>query len=178
MKKYCNIQALSDAAKCKAQVVLKNYESSHSGEVRDRRIEPFGFTTNYLDVWGYDLEDRKNKLFKIARIGDVEIQTEPWVAEKKHSAAAIDVFRMSGPNSYHVRLHLTYRAKNLMVEEYPLAEKCIRKNGDSYIFDADVRALEGVGRFVIGLAADVQIVEGEELKAYIHRYVADYLTNL
>ena len=170
-----NIQTLSDAAKCKAQVVLKNYESSHSGEVRDRRIEPFGFTTNYLDVWGYDLEDGKNKLFKIARIEDVEVQTDPWVAEKEHSAAAIDVFRMSGPNRYHVRLVLTYRAKNLMVEEYPLAEKYIRKNGEQYLFDADVCALEGVGRFVIGLAADVKIVEGEELKAYIRQYVAEYL---
>ena len=41
-----NIQALADAAKEKRQVMLKNYESSHSGDIRDRRVDPFVFTTN------------------------------------------------------------------------------------------------------------------------------------
>ena len=33
-----------------------------------------------------------------------------------------------------------------------------------------VQALEGVGRFVIGLAADVKIVEGKKLVEYVRRY--------
>ena len=173
-----NIQALADAAKNKRQVILKKYESSHSGDIRDRRVEPFAFTTNYLDVWCYDPEDGKNKRFKIARIDEVEILEDSWVAEDKHSASDIDVFRMSGPNSYHVRLQLSLQAKNLLLEEYPLAEKSIRKNGDCYIFDAEVCALEGVGRFVIGLAADINIVEGEELKQYIRSYVTDHLAKI
>ena len=170
-----NIQALADAAKNKQQVVLKNYESSNSGDIRDRKVEPFGFTTNYLDVWCYDPEDGRNKRFKIARIDEVEVLHEPWEAEALHSSSEIDVFRMSGPERYHVRLRLSLRAKNLMVEEYPLAEKCIRKNGDHYLFDADVCALEGVGRFVIGLAGDITIIEGEELKGYIRNYVSEHL---
>ena len=173
-----NIQALADAAKNKQFVVLKNYESSHSGNIRDRKVEPFGFTTNYLDVWCYDPEDGKNKRFKIARIDEVVALDEQWKSEALHSAADIDAFRMSGPERYHVRLLLSLQAKNLMVEEYPLAEKCIRKNGDHFIFDADVCALEGVGRFVIGLAGDINIVEGEELKQYIRSYVADHLANI
>ena len=173
-----NIQALADAAKNKRQVILKKYESSHSGDIRDRRVEPFGFTTNYLDVWCYDPEDGLNKRFKIARIDEVEILEDSWVAEDKHSASDIDVFRMSGPNSYHVRLQLSLQAKNLLLEEYPLAEKSIRKSGDHYIFDDDVCALEGVGRFVIGLAADINIVEGEELKQYIRSYVTDHLAKI
>lgn len=170
-----NIQALADAAKNKQQVVLKNYESSNSGDIRDRKVEPFGFTTNYLDVWCYDPEDGRNKRFKIARIDEVEVLDEPWVSEALHNSSEIDVFRMSGPERYHVRLRLSLRAKNLMVEEYPLAEKCIRKNGDNYLFDAAVCALEGVGRFVIGLAGDIVILEGEELKGYIRNYVSEHL---
>ena len=170
-----NIQALADAAKNKQQVVLKNYESSNSGDIRDRKVEPFGFTTNYLDVWCYDPEDGRNKRFKIARIDEVEVLDEPWADEALHSSSEIDVFRMSGPERYHVRLRLSLRAKNLMVEEYPLAEKCIRKNGDHYLFDADFCALEGVGRFVIGLAGEITIIEGEELKGYIRNYVSEYL---
>ena len=144
-----NIQALADAAKEKKMVVLKNYESSHSGDIRDRKVEPFAFTTNYLDAWCYDPEDGKNKRFKIARIDEVQILDEPWAAEAEHNSTEIDVFRMSGPKTYHVRLQLSLQAKNLLLEEYPLAEKCIRKSGDHYIFDDDVRAMEGVGRFVI-----------------------------
>lgn len=173
-----NIQALADAARNKQFVVLKNYESSHSGVIRDRKVEPFGFTTNYLDVWCFDPEDGLNKRFKIARIDEVENLEEPWASEALHSAADIDVFRMSGPERFHVRLQLTLRAKNLMLEEYPLAEKYIRKNGERYIFDADVCAMEGVGRFVIGLAGDITIIEGEELKDYIHKYVSAHLAKI
>jgi predicted DNA-binding transcriptional regulator YafY len=170
-----NIQALADAAKGKVQVILKNYESSHSGQIRDRKVEPFGFTTNYLDVWCYDPEDNRNKRFKIARIDEVVVLDESWAHEADHNSSEIDAFRMSGPEKYHVKLKLSLQAKNLMLEEYPLAEKNIKKSGDAYIFDADVCALEGVGRFVIGLAADIDIIEGEELKEYIHQYVAENL---
>lgn len=173
-----NIQALADAAKGKVQVVLKNYESSHSGDIRDRKVEPFAFTTNYLDVWCYDLEDGKNKRFKIARIDEVELLNEPWAHEAEHNSSEIDAFRMSGPKKYHVILKLSLQAKNLMLEEYPLAEKSIKKSGAAYIFDADVCALEGVGRFVLGLAADIEIIEGEELKEYIRQYVAENLANI
>lgn len=170
-----NIQALADAAKEKKMVVLKNYESSHSGDIRDRKVEPFAFTTNYLDVWCYDPEDGKNKRFKIARIDEVLALDEPWVAEAEHSSSEIDVFRMSGPKTYHVRLQLSLQAKNLLLEEYPLTEKCIRKSGDHYIFDDDVRAMEGVGRFVIGLASDISILDGVELRDYIRNFVSRYL---
>ena len=170
-----NIQALADAAKEKKMVVLKNYESSHSGDIRDRKVEPFAFTTNYLDAWCYDPEDGKNKRFKIARIDEVQILDEPWAAEAEHNSTEIDVFRMSGPETYHVRLQLSLQAKNLLLEEYPLAEKCIRKSGDHYIFDDDVRAMEGVGRFVIGLASDISILDGVELRDYIRNFVSRYL---
>lgn len=170
-----NIQALADAAKEKKMVVLKNYESSHSGDIRDRKVEPFAFTTNYLDAWCYDPEDGKNKRFKIARIDEVQILDEPWAAEAEHNSTEIDVFRMSGPKTYHVRLQLSLQAKNLLLEEYPLAEKCIRKSGDHYIFDDDVRAMEGVGRFVIGLASDISILDGIELRDYIRKFVSRYL---
>lgn len=170
-----NIQALADAAKGKVQVILKNYESSHSGEIRDRKVEPFAFTTNYLDVWCFDPEDGSNKRFKIARIEEVEVLNQPWVAEDKHNSSEIDAFRMSGSEKYHVQLKLSLQAKNLMLEEYPMAEKSIKKAGNDYIFDADVYAMEGVGRFVIGLAADIEILEGQELKDYIHQFVSENL---
>lgn len=172
-----NIQALANAIKKKKKAILRSYESAHSGKIRDRMIEPFTFTTNYIDIWAFDLEDGQNKRFKIARIDHVDILDESWTEEAFHRGAEIDVFRMSGPTKSHVRLKMTLRAKRLLIEEYPLAEKNIRKNVDSWIFDADVYAMEGVGRFYLGLASEIEIVEGNDLKEYIRSYVSEHLSS-
>lgn len=53
-----HIELLGQAILEKKRVILKSYESSHSHEVGDRFIEPFEFTTNCIDIWGYDLEKK------------------------------------------------------------------------------------------------------------------------
>ena len=40
-----------------------------------------------------------------------------------------------------------------------------------------VSRLEGVGRFVIGLAADVKIIDSPALEEYVRNYVNNYLIN-
>ena len=44
-----NVEALSHAIREKKAVRLIRYESGHSGQVRDRLVEPFAFTTNYIE---------------------------------------------------------------------------------------------------------------------------------
>ena len=41
-----NIRRLIEAIEEQRQAVLHGYQSPHGGEVRDRRVEPFAFTTN------------------------------------------------------------------------------------------------------------------------------------
>jgi hypothetical protein len=82
---------------------------------------------------------------------------------------------MSGNESYHVKLELTIKAKSLMTEEYPLSEKFITKKSGRWIFEADVCKLEGAGRFVIGLADQIKILEGDELKGYITNFTNQFL---
>ena len=118
-----NVEALSRAVREKKPVRLVRYESGHSGQIRDRRVEPFGFTTNFIDVWAFDLEDGRNKIFKISRMEEVEVlEDEAWSREAEHERLGMDVFRMAGKEEFRVRLRLTMKAKNLLVEEYPLAE--------------------------------------------------------
>ena len=50
-------------------------------------------------------------------------------------------------------------AKNLLIEEYPLAEQDIRKEGDKWILETMVSGMEGVGRFVIGLAHEIKVID-------------------
>lgn len=169
-----HVEALGEAIKEKRAAVLRNYCSSNSNTIRNRHIEPFSFTTDYAEVWGYDLEDGKCKTFKISRIGEVELSPEPWVFEKKHSRTGRDLFRMSGDDPVHIRLQLTLKAKNLLVEEYPLAAKCLTGSADCWILETDVLRMQGVGRFVAGLMGDVKVLEGEELKSYLAEYGKRY----
>ena len=166
------VQALRNAMEERKQVLLKNYASSNSGEVRDRLVEPFGFTNNHIDVWAFDVEKRENRIFKIPRIEWVDILTSGWAYEPEHHRKNIDDFRMSyDGDGVPVHLELSLRARNLLVEEYPLAESGLKKDGDRWFYDGIVGHMEGVGRFCIGLAADVKVVGSPELEAYIEQYV-------
>ena len=165
-----NVQALSDAIKGRKKVILHGYESANSGNIRDRHVEPFSFTTNYIDIWAYDLENGINKRFKIARIDQIEVLPDSWTAEKSHKAKPIDCFRIHGHRPTRVKLQLSQRAKNLLLEEYPLAEKYVKKSRGHWLFDGPVCGMEGVGRFVLGLRKEIDILESDELKQYVAEY--------
>ena len=166
------IQALRNAMDDHKQVLLRSYASSNSGEVRDRLVEPFGFTNNHIDVWAYDIEKRENRLFKIPRIGWVDVLPHDWAFEKEHHRKKIDDFRMAyDGDGTKVRLELSLRAKNLLVEEFPTAESGIKEKGGKWYYEGTVGMMEGVGRFCIGLAGDVKVLDSPELKKYITDFV-------
>ncbi len=167
------VQNLRYAMDDKKKVILKNYASSNSGKICDRLVEPFGFTNNHLDVWAYDLEKKQNKIFKIPRIEWVDMLSDDWECEDLHKRGLIDAFRMCSDHQTPVRLEMTLRAKNLLVEEFPLAEPDVHQEGDKWIFDGPVSAMEGVGRFCLGLIREVKVIETEELRQYIRDYVKD-----
>ena len=169
------VEALGKAIRGKKKVVLKSYESANSKEVTDRHVEPFAFTTNCIDIWGYDTEKHENRIFKISRIGSVEIQEEAWEYEEKHERSKTDCFRMSGYEQTPVKLELGIQAKNLLLEEYPLAEKDLKREGKKWVLETMVSDMAGVGRFVIGLAHDIKVVDSPALTEYIKEFVSKHL---
>lgn len=169
------VEMLGQAIREKRKVILKDYESANSKEVSDRYVEPFAFTTNCIDIWGYDTEKQENRIFKISRIGYVEIQEEGWKYEENHQMSKTDCFRMSGFKQTKVKLELGLQAKNLLLEEFPLAEKDLRREGKKWVLETMVSDMAGVGRFVIGLAHDVRIVDSPALTEYIKDFVSKYL---
>ena len=165
------VDELGKAVRTKKKVILHNYESGNSHSIRDRLIEPFGFTRDFVDVWGYDLEDGHNKIFKISRIDDVEILDESWTAEKSHRKQGIDIFRMVGKNPVHIKWRISVLAKNLLIEEYPLAEKYLTCKGRDWLLETDVYNMLGACRFYLGLASEIKIVESEEFRAFVQNYI-------
>ncbi|HOT13999.1 MAG TPA: WYL domain-containing protein [Bacteroidales bacterium] len=168
-----NVHALIEAIEDKRCAVLKNYRSSNSNTVEDRQVEPYSFTTNYQQVWCFEPASKSSKLFKVSRIGEVEVLANNWQNEKLHQLPQIDVFRISGHDYIgKAELKLNIRAYNLLVEEYPLAEQYVNcQNHNSFIFSAPVCSYEGVGRFILGLYTDIQILGDEKLKAFIHEKI-------
>lgn len=163
-----NIEALAEAIREKKAVLLKDYSSSHSGTTKNYRVEPFKFNTNYIDFWAYDLGAGMNKCFKVSRIEDVVQLEEPWQCEDAHAADPTDVFRMHGGEPVHVRLQLDNTARNLLVEEFPLAEQGLTQQKDAgWIWEGDIYRLEGAGRFVLGLSDHIRVLDGEPLKAFL-----------
>ena len=164
--------ALNDAMHKKKRVVLKSYESAHSGTVLDRTVEPYRYTEGCMAIWAYDVENKDCRIFKVSRIGKVQITDIDWQNESEHRDGFVDAFRMAGTERYHVRLELSLRAKNLLAEEFPLAVKDIRMENDKWIYEGDVTHMAGIGRFVIGLIRDIRILESDELRSYISEYVS------
>lgn len=162
------VTSLTEAITSHRQVVLRDYASSHTGIVSDRRVEPFAFTTNYVQVWCFEPASGMNKLFKTARIGSVDVLDEAWEHGAKHDSGYVDIFRMTGFDKHRVRLELGMLARNLLVEEYPLAERYITPLDDGrWLLDTEVCNYRGVGRFVLGLMDDVRIVDSPEFAAYV-----------
>lgn len=173
-----NVEALADAIKRRKQVVLKHYESAHSDEAKDRRVEPIEFTTNMIDIWAFDVENADNRMFKVARIQEVEVTDDDWAFKSMHKVQRPDLFRMTGSLNEIISLQLDTRAKSLLLEEFPLAEKELRRENGKWILTTRINSLEGVTRFILGLAADIRILEGENLRDYIRKYDEQYIQNL
>ena len=194
------IETLSEAIREKKVVLLEGYTSSYSGKTKDYRLEPFKFTDNYSGVWAYDLDALKNKRFKILRMGDVIKCNDPWTMEHAHHATPMDPFGIHGEEEYHVVLRMNNVAKNLMVEEFPLTEDLVHPEEEEseegtmtlsqlilplhsmdseeeqyWIYDGMVRGIDGIGRFVLGLQRNIEVVEGDLLKEFLVDNAMDIL---
>ena len=165
-----NVNRIIEAIEEHRQVILHDYSSSHTGSKRDRTVEPIAFTTNYVQIWCYDTSDGKTKLFNTARIGEVELLDKEWQHEDEHRCGFIDIFRNMGFEQMRVRLRLGIMAHNLLIEEYPLSERDLTPIDDNHwLLDTKVCNYAGVGRFVMGLFEDIEIVDSPEFVAYLRQ---------
>ena len=161
------VEQLGVAMRDKNQVVLKNYHSANSNEVRDRLVEPFQFGDNYQTVFGLDTQDKICKQFKLDRIGDVIEMKTKFKFESLHEKNQADIFGFVGDASIWVTLRLSLRAYLLLREEYPLSIPYMEKLEDDYQFNGPVTNFDGIGRFVLGLMDEIKVVKPEEFREFL-----------
>lgn len=171
-KNAINVNRITDAITSKKQVILKNYASSHTGIIRDKPVEAFAFTTNNVQIWCFDLENRVNKLFNTERIESVMTLDTEWQNSALHKIGLIDIFRISGDKQFKVNIELNVMSHNLLIEEFPLAEREVKQLDTSHwLLETKVCSLEGIGRFVLGLANNIRVINSPELSKYLSEKV-------
>ena len=166
-----NVRILKKAIDEKECVELIDYESGHTMKVSDRIVEPYGFSTNYADVYAYEPASGICKTFKITRIGWVRPIGAEWEFEEKHEVIDPDCFRVNGKESIPVTLRMTLMAKNLLIEEYPLSMRDISYKDGYWLLNTVVKDLAGVGRFYLGLSDQIEIIDSPKLESYVKRRV-------
>ena len=177
--KAAAISMLQHACTQKRCVVLHQYASSNGGTVSNRTVEAYNVRPEDGIIVCFDIDRNDVRVFNINRIGYVEIlEEQPWKHIASHKDVKVDVFHMTGDRTIHISLQLDLMAKNLLVEEFPKAKEQVKGHkGDENIwyFDTDVCSIEGIGRFYIGLASHIKILDGEELKKYASEFAKKYL---
>lgn len=168
-----NIRHLNEAIKKKKQVVLRDYRSSNSNSIQDRLVEPISFHRNMTYFSAYEIKSGKVRQFKPERAASVEILAEPFRFEKFHSLSEPDIFGMNAKPEFIVCLDMNLRAANLLKEEFPSSANRIEplENSNLFRFQAICKGYEGVGRFVLGLPGDINVVENEGFKKYLRQKI-------
>ncbi|MBN3519121.1 WYL domain-containing protein [Algoriphagus lutimaris] len=162
------VDELGKGIQRKTQVWLKDYYSLSSDTTSDRLVEPVAFSSTYESIHAFEPESKTMKVFKIERIGEVVISTMPWKFESKHQVPGAQLFGFSGKSRFKVKLKLSKKAYQLMMEEHPNARPFMDvKNRNQYYFEGEVPQLPGLARFILGLPGEIKVEEGEELKAYL-----------
>lgn len=163
-----NLQRLYEAMKLHRQVVLHDYSSAHSDTTGDRAVEPYCFLDNHAAVRCYELQSGQNKTFKVSRIGRVEVLDLLWSYEERHAPVHTDLFRFSGEERLPVVLRLGRLSCNLLKEEYPQAVRLLKPDGDRHwLLSTEVCSFQGVGRFVLGLFEDIEVLESPDFRKFL-----------
>ncbi len=160
---------LISAIKKHKMVKLVNYSSPSSHSVRDRIVEPFFMMNDNKEVRCYEPASDSNKTFKLMRIEKVEILNTSWQHEKRHKQIFTDIFMFSSEHQQHLKMRMGQLAYNLFMEEYPNGRRCVMKDTEpeKWILELDVCDFRGIGRFVMGLINDIEILENDSFKLFL-----------
>ncbi|WP_459995822.1 helix-turn-helix transcriptional regulator [Prevotella dentasini] len=166
-------KTLTQAIQAKRMVRIVGYSSPHSRSVKDRIVEPFLLMNNNSDIRCHEILSGMNKTFRLNRMEHVEVLDTPWIHEDRHRQMFTDIFMFSGEERYPVRLRLGQLSRNIFLEEYPHgARNIVQEDETHWLLTLDVCDFRGIGRFVIGLLPDMEILGSDAFRDYVRAEVA------
>lgn len=169
-----NLNRLFEAIQQERIVVLRNYNSPHSGQISDRIVEPYQFVAENSEVRCFEISSKQNKTFKVGRAERVELLDLLWTHKDQHKEYYTDLFHFSGEQTFPVKLKLGQLATNLLLEEIPGSEPHLTLLDDGKrLFTTQVCSYVGIGRFVLGLYDDIDVVDSPDFQNYLNQRIKD-----
>jgi hypothetical protein len=86
----------------------------------------------------------------------------------------MDIFGLTGDAWYDVKLRLSPTAHYLLIEEFPLAARYIHKRAEVIYFQGIVRHWKGVGRFVLGLPGEIEVLSPTAFQDYLREKIGRF----
>lgn len=167
-----NLKAILTAIREKKCLELHNYTSINSEDISDRIVEPIGFTINHQALIAFEPASGKTKHFKVDRIMEARVLRADMAHQEFHESARPDPFGMAGEPPVKMELKLSKRAGNLLREEFPLTESALRQNSDgTFHCHITVHGFKGAGRFILGLADEIEIIRPNALITYLNERI-------
>lgn len=167
------VSVLYEAIKQKRVAKLCGYSSPHSKTQSDRYVEPFRLMNGNNDVRCYEIATGECKTFRISRMADAEMLELLWSCEQQHRDIYTDCFMFSSEEQREVKLRLGRLAYNVFTEEHPDATDGIVADRDRWLLTLKVCSYKGVGRFVLGLYGDIEVVGDDGFRSYISQTIAE-----
>ena len=159
-----NIRTMFEAIEGERIVVLRGYRSSRSRK-RDRYVEPYAFLPGNRDVRCFEISTRTNKTFNLSRTEEVELVDLRWSYREEHRPLLSICFTSLEKAPQGWRCVLGYWQRVCVLDEYPQAERRLTQEDDSHwLWEDEFCSMKGVGRFVMGLLEDIEIVDAPELE--------------
>ncbi len=158
--------ALYSAMDNHLQVVLKNYQSIHSGEVKDRQVEPIDFTPDYKCVVAYEATTNRTNYYNLERIESVITLMQPFINSDKHNFATPDIFGFNGNDdtSFTIHVELSQRGRLLLINDFPSTEAAITTtDNNKHVLKAEVKSLVPILRFIRGIPDEINVVGDQQL---------------
>lgn len=156
----------------KKNVILREYNSA-SG-IKDREIEVYKIWETRGLIYGFDVDKRATRIFKLSRCKSVDTTNRTWKTPRSQVDVKLDPFGMiiNPENSKDIALLLTDYAAMILSEEHPGIE--IQPNNDlttiakyPKLFVCTVSNLDGILRFCMSLSDEVKVKKGDTLQQQI-----------
>jgi len=163
-----NYKLLISAIKQQMQVRLLKYHSPNSQTQKDRIVEPIGFTSNLHYLVAYDTTLKSIRLFKPSRMDDVQILSQSFTLQANHEWQKPDLFGMTAEPKTEVTLYISPFAARLLEEEYPESKVLLSEQKTDWLeVNLNVQGFDGIGRFILGLPGELEVIEPKELRTYL-----------
>ena len=143
-------------------------KSGSAKAIDEGLLEPFLFMNGNREIRCYEPDSQMNKTFKVARIEEVVMSDVNWSYKNQHKHVFTDIFMFSDEQLLPVKLRLGRLACSLLREEYPQAERYITQEDEQHwLVEMNVCSYTGIGRFILGLYDDIEVLGDSGLKDYL-----------